>query len=642
MPPSASHTSEILNVDGVNQRVTSTNDNRWLSPKVCRLLTPWLFIIGIQAWLILGGGNYGHRQQPLLLLIAVMLGSVPPVNRFVNRIWIAVARPSGRTRLGVALTILLIAPFFLYATERHQGIAIRPTYHDEFSYLIQMRMLQQGRLWMPAHPCANFFDTFYMFVKPVYASMYFPGAAMMFVPTFWLHLPWVVGPLAVSGACVALVYLVLTETLDGASGLLGAFMLVSLGMFRMISIMAMANSPALALGLLMTYATLRWIAARRTGWLIVLGLAAGWSAITRPADGVCFAIATGSAIAMDLRLRNARLWMKTLGVIVLAALPFLLFQLWVNHNIVGEWFKTPFSVYNDQYCPGAFSFHHEKVVQHVSDLPEKQLFYDTFTKGVIQSHRFDKIFRVILSGEFYFVSHLPIIDPFIWLIVPFSLLAMWKKSYWTIWAIVPVSLIVLSGFAFSTVLPHYFILTFPAVIFLCLLPIRFLTDTFPIRAPMIRAVLTFGILLLCGASMPWFDALQMDRFFTPRELQGIDRKLATEVTAPAIVMFHFNRDTLIDGRRVSDDPSEEPVYNVDVAWPDDAPVIRAHDLNPNLAAIGKPGDVDLPLYSYFARTAPNRVFYLYDRAGGIGKLKRLGLARDLVKAVTAGFRSSSG
>jgi hypothetical protein len=49
---------------------------------------------------------------------------------------------------------------------------------------------------------------------------------------------------------------------------------------------------------------------------------------------------------------------------------------------------------------------------------------------------------------------------------------------------------------------------------------------------------------------------------------------------------------------------EEPVYNTTVAWPDDAAVIRAHDL----------GDRNREILDYYARTQPERVFYRYDRA----------------------------
>ena len=60
--------------------------------------------------------------------------------------------------------------------------------------------------------------------------------------------------------------------------------------------------------------------------------------------------------------------------------------------------------------------------------------------------------------------------------------------------------------------------------------------------------------------------------------------------------------------------SDEPVYNTDVAWPDDATVIRAHDL----------GERNRELIGYYARVSPGRWVYLYDKS--TGELTNLGQA----------------
>jgi hypothetical protein len=61
----------------------------------------------------------------------------------------------------------------------------------------------------------------------------------------------------------------------------------------------------------------------------------------------------------------------------------------------------------------------------------------------------------------------------------------------------------------------------------------------------------------------------------------------------------------------------EPVYNNGVAWPDDATVVRAHDLGPR----------NVELYRYYANIQPDREVYLFDK--GTRKMTPLGKVTDL-------------
>ena len=69
---------------------------------------------------------------------------------------------------------------------------------------------------------------------------------------------------------------------------------------------------------------------------------------------------------------------------------------------------------------------------------------------------------------------------------------------------------------------------------------------------------------------------------------------------------------------------DDPVYNDTVAFPDDAPVIRARDLGP---------EKNRDIIRYYAQRQPDRVFYIYDpdaRAAGRNPLSPpLGTAADL-------------
>ena len=75
----------------------------------------------------------------------------------------------------VALGVAVASAVWLFACAAFTGKSLFPRWHDEFSYLIQARMIAAGRLWMPAVPLPDFFDSFYLLCRPKYASMYFPA-----------------------------------------------------------------------------------------------------------------------------------------------------------------------------------------------------------------------------------------------------------------------------------------------------------------------------------------------------------------------------------------------------------------------------------------------------------------------------------
>src|SRR5205823_198629 len=97
------------------------------------------------------------------------------------------------------------------------------------------------------------------------------------------------------------------------------------------------------------------------------------------------------------------------------------------------------------------------------------------------------------------------------------------------------------------------------------------------------------------------------------------RQLPSAVDGPAVVLFRFHP---------GDNPVEDPVYNDDVIWPDDAPIIRAHDLGPRNIEIAR----------YYATHQPWRKFYLLDRAENAGRqtllLHRLGTAVEFLHSFT--------
>ena len=146
---------------------------------------------------------------------------------------------------------------------------------------------------------------------------------------------------------------------------------------------------------------------------------------------------------------------------------------------------------------------------------------------------------------------------------------------------------------YPSYLKHYGLVTAPAFILLVLLSGEVLRKRFPATA----AAFALAIAALAIGSLPELHADPdfHDHFIQTPYLGDINAKLAHLDHTPAVVLFRYE-----SGKT---DVHEEPVFNIDTAWPDDAPVIRAHDLGPENHRI----------FEYYAQHGPPRFFYRYDR-----------------------------
>ena len=160
------------------------------------------------------------------------------------------------------------------------------------------------------------------------------------------------------------------------------------------------------------------------------------------------------------------------------------------------------------------------------------------------------------------------------------------------------------GYAFYPfILGIYVLEATPAMLFLVLSACEVLRRW----SRAVGGVACLAVAALCLTSFHELNPGVHDADFASPTLVQIDAVMG-EIKEPAIVLFRF-----ADGCS----PSEEPVYNIDVAWPDDALVIRAHDLGPR----------NIELFDYYAKIAPGRVVYRLDR--GNGRFDRLGTVGEL-------------
>lgn len=536
-----------------------------------------------------------------LLAVAAVIGAAPFFWRNCYRFLEPLRNPSDRARAWTAAGVWVVAFVYLIATARQQHRDLFPRIHDECSYTIQAKMLAGGHLWLPRHELGDFFETFHFLTQPVYGSIYFPGTALMNVPGVWLRQsPWFM-PLFLGALAIAMSYRVTAEMVDGIAGLLVALLILATELFRVHSTMVMAQIPVMLLGLLMAWAWLRWRREHALRWAVAVGGFAGWAAITRPVDALAFAIPIGLAIAWELRRATRQTMARTAVVVLAGAAPFLALQMVFDIGVTGSPWKTPYVMYLEQNQPGSvFGSGAATMSRSGSALPQKQIYFSQLSTMEHDGRKSGLIFWLEGRARMLAMASLPYAA--LLLLAPASLLLCRTRGRWVVLAAVPIC------FALYTFNPfyllHYALPLTAAMSLAVVLGARAVEGAIPSAAGRRFAggFLTAALVLLSVGSLPQLNRHVTDEPYRTPLLDHVERTLA-EIPAPAVVFFHFT-----PGGNVH----EEPVYNLATAQPDDAPIIRAHDLGP------RNGE----LIRYYALCQPDRTFYMMDRR--TGRLFRLG------------------
>jgi 4-amino-4-deoxy-L-arabinose transferase-like glycosyltransferase len=597
--------------------ISETHEGAWR-----RVATAALLALGAACWIWLAKAGTGGAGPLVAMGIAAAIAAVVvwwvPRGVWGKGAFAAIVSPSVQGRAVVAGGLSLLAMFYFFATAVSQGRGFGPVLHDEHCYIIQARMLAHGRLWMPRHELGDFFDSFHMITDRVYASKYGPGTALFGVPAVWAGLePWVT-PLVLTSLSVGLCYLVLLEMLDGLAALLGALMLPSLSVVRRISIEVLAQAPMLFLLLLAVWAFLMWRRRKSTGWLALMSVAIGWGAITRPSDPLCLAVPLLIGVPMELWGAPWRRRGVQLGVAVAAVTPFLVLQLVCDKGITGRWLTLPWSYYgqrNDVYdtlssAPIDASRRSQSVV------PENVKFQDDFAIPAYREKLATPLPRRLVE-KVRLTLEADLANPLLVILVPVGLVVVLRRGRWVLVAALALFLLFYAQYTFF--LDHYAVVVAPAVALLVLLGWRVTARAVPpaVARRSVTGLLGAAVVGLVAAGYPQLrtDPPTDEWAFAPI-LRLIDGRLAELGRKPAIVLFRFDVE--------NGNPHIEPVYNTDVAWPDHAAVIRAHDL-------GK--ERNRQLFEYYARQTEDRAVYLFDLSAA--KLQSppeyLGTVRELAK-----------
>jgi 4-amino-4-deoxy-L-arabinose transferase-like glycosyltransferase len=580
-------------------------------------------LLGVALWAAVGTRGWWTKQQLIALAGVAAVAAVPPARRATADAveWL---RRLGRPGTRRATAIVFGAAFvYLVSTAIFQGRDLFPKWHDHQMTLLQARMLAAGRLWLPQHPCADFFETFYVFVKPVYAPMYFPGGALAFVPALWLGIaPWVYSALLAAGV-VALLFRIVAKSVDPAAGLVAAALLVSLADVRRVAVWVTSHHVLTLLALAAVYAWMRWReragepAGGRAalGWAAVIGAAMGWAAVTRPVDAIAYAVPLGLVMAWDLRRVGWGRRIATVLVAFAAATPFLCLQLALNKAVTGSWLKTPVQHYTEVELPGLAAFgggSNPAEVRAASSLPQKQAFARYFAIPM-QAEYLAESTAAGLRRKAAVMFQYGVPGSLALFILPLAIPGLRDPRRWVL-AATPVTF--LAGYLFyPTILSHYTVVVAPGLVLWLVVAARVCERALPARPAGLRTTLcTLVPLALAAGVLPELSGLRDDP--NPWPVTHFNRVvLPNEVQTPAVVLFRYHPASSFH---------EEPVYNDDAARPDDNPVVRAHDL----------GERNVEIFRYYAQHQPDRTFYLFDR--GDASLQRLGTAAELAALHSAG------
>lgn len=567
----------------------------------------WLISILLLLGAILYAADLDLSSHPQYIAVALVaaVAIVPALSRRLLPALDKIRTPTRRRRIIIAAAVFVVAARYFLLSARLASRQLFPTFHDEFMYLLQAQMLAHGRLWMPPHPLGDFFNSFFVITHPVYAGSYFPGTALLNVPGVWFNLaPYLTG-VVIASLCVTLLYLIATHMIDGVAGFLAALLAISLEQLRVVAVMTMSHSAMMLLFLLCIWAYLHWRDSKKIGWAIALGTFAGWAAITRPLDAACLILPLLAALFWDLRRLPRKTSALAFAAIVAAAIPFLSLQLVLDKGTTGHFLQTPIGLYGQTNMPGLnFGFHHYTgpVESHAS-LPQVRDYYRDFIyRDFLRTYGTESFSKTWIGQRWEPTASVSLPAHLLFILLPLGLLAIRRPA-----ASALVAGAILFPFAYTfypTFLPHYGLAAAPAYILLALLA----GDEIRKRFPVSTGAFTLGVAVLAITTLPEIRRVP-DHFVRAIYLADINRKIAELPYMPAVVLFHYEPGEA--------DIHEEPVFNIDTPWPDDAEVIRAQDLGPENHRI----------FEYYAKRQPDRYFYLCDRSNA--KFTGLGWARDL-------------
>ena len=275
---------------------------------------------------------------------ALIVGGLAIVLALSARRWSAAAlrlgeRLAAATRLpaGLAGAALVLAAFATYALVAARVLGGRPLLIDELIQLLQARIFEGGRLWLPGTGHPEFFGAMHLVDQGGRMYGQFPAGGPAFLAVGdLLGAAWLVGP-ACGALSVAAFLVFLRTTEPGPATRWGAAALFAFAPFTAFMSGSHMNHVFALAALLGATAALAGVvtsAVPRSGLALLSGLGYGVAAAVRPTDALAFALPAGLwYLFRAIRDRSRVGELLAAGAGVAAPLALLL---WVNARTTGQ------------------------------------------------------------------------------------------------------------------------------------------------------------------------------------------------------------------------------------------------------------------------------------------------------------------
>lgn len=289
-------------------------------------------------------------------------------------------------------------------TERFMNLP--PSYHDEYSYLLQAQTFSAGRLSWPAAPIRpDLFHQFHVLNERRTVSRYFPLTGIWIAFTrplgnpYWGH--WLAGALS-----TVFFFLTLRRIADFRVAILGGTLIAVSPGLAVFSNMLLAHHPTMLALSVFAWSFLVFVDRPGATSALLAGTALTLAMLGRPMTAAGFGLPFGLwLVTAIIRGRVSRTLLPAFAIPLLAGFGVLAIM---NQAATGSLFRSAYQHYTDTYTPRHRYGFYNGTERTPVDLPEALQAYDRWAENLTPSRAAENVGHRLVASLQWSLSVFPI------------------------------------------------------------------------------------------------------------------------------------------------------------------------------------------------------------------------------------------